>query len=111
MLFRASDFEKTALATGLVLAVGLALGTLFPMGVRALTAAGKGWGIAWCWAANGAASVFGSVLALILGTEAGMRLTFLTGAALYLAAAVLATSLRKPERLPQAEPGAAPAAG
>lgn len=111
MLFRASRFEKTALATGLVLAVGLALGTLFPMGVRALTAAGKGWGIAWCWAANGAASVFGSVLGLILGTEAGMRITFLTGAALYLAAAVLATSLRKPENLPLSKFDAAPASG
>jgi SAM-dependent methyltransferase len=96
LLFRAPGLQKAALATSLVLLLGVVLGTLFPMGVRALSAAGKDSGIAWCWAANGAASVFGSVLALILGTEAGARLTFLAGAGLYAAAAVLTLRLLEP---------------
>lgn len=81
--------RRTVLALILTLAVGVALGMLFPLGVRGLVANGSERSIAWCWAANGAAGVLAAVLALILGTELGMRATFRVGSLVYLMAALV----------------------
>ena len=86
LLFRFSLPERVASAAAAVLACGLILGTLLPFGVRSLVASGRGSTVAWCWAANGAASVLASVAALLLGTEAGMRVTFIVAGSCYLVA-------------------------
>ena len=85
-LLVAAPAARVFWAFGLVLAVGVPLGTLFPLGVRRLVAKSQENRLAWFWAANGAAGVLASVLALILGTEVGMRSTYLVGSATYLLA-------------------------
>lgn len=72
------------LATLLVIApLGLLLGMPFPIGVRMLTDSRRAL-IPWAWAANGCASVLGSVLPTILALSFGFSSVFLVAGAVYL---------------------------
>lgn len=104
LLFGLPGTARVAAGLSVALGAGVILGTLFPLGVRLLSERGQGWGVAWCWAANGAAGVLGSVLALLLGVELGMTGTFLTGAALYLVAALAVVAIRSGPPRPEAAP-------
>lgn len=69
--------------------VGLLLGTAMPLGLRRL-ANGRGELIPWAWGVNGATSVLGSVLAMVIAINNGFTVTLLVGAGVYLLALALA---------------------
>jgi len=83
-------FIKVA-ATVLMLApAGFAMGLPFPTGLRMLERTHAP-AVRWAWSLNAAASVLGSVGALVLALYLGIVETLLIGRALYLFAAVVAT--------------------
>ena len=69
--------------------VGFFLGTAFPVGIRRL-ASQRAELIPWAWAVNGATSVLGSVLAMVVAINSGFTVTLLVGAVCYAIAAPLA---------------------
>jgi predicted membrane-bound spermidine synthase len=71
--------------------VGFLLGTAMPLGLRRL-ADGREELIPWAWAVNGATSVLGSVLAMVVAINNGFTVTLLLGALVYLLALALASS-------------------
>ncbi len=62
------------------------MGMPFPTGLR--TMEGRDSAVEWAWALNAAASVLGSVLAIVVAMLWGISATLLLGAAVYLLAAV-----------------------
>ena len=71
--------------------LGFAMGMPFPTGLRHL-GQGRGEhesGIQWAWALNAAASVLGSVAAIVIAIHFGLSVTLACGAAAYLLAALL----------------------
>ena len=102
---------KLAVSAGLLVPLGFAMGMPFPTGLRAL--AGTGGGelpvlpadqtsgnmVEWAWAMNAASSVLGSVLAIIIAIQFGLNVTLGSGAAAYLVALLLATTLRPAHRM------------
>ena len=105
---------KLLVSGGLLVPLGFAMGMPFPTGLRALAArsvtespvslADKTGGnlVEWAWAMNAASSVLGSVLAIVIAIELGLNVTLATGAAAYLAALLLTTTLRPAQRIPNA---------
>jgi hypothetical protein len=97
---------KLAVSAGLLVPLGFAMGMPFPTGLRALAGAGGGEFpvaaagkssrnmVEWAWAMNAASSVLGSVLAIIIAIQFGLNVTLASGAAAYLIALLLATTLR-----------------
>lgn len=79
----------------LVLAVGMALGLGFPLGVRLAAPLGDRV-VQRMWAINGAASIAGSALAALVGLIAGSRATVAAGLLCYLGAVVTGASSRHP---------------
>ena len=69
--------------------VSVAMGMLFPLGLRALAPAGSD-RIAWAWGVNGFASVVAVPLAALIAVEAGSPVLLLSAAAGYLVAAASA---------------------
>jgi hypothetical protein len=65
--------------------VGFFLGTAFPLGIRRLSST-RSELIPWAWAVNGATSVLGSVLAMVVAINSGFTVTLLVGAACYVVA-------------------------
>jgi spermidine synthase len=90
--------------SGLLLApLGFVMGMPFPTGLRALAVGSvvdvPGADIAdnaveWAWAMNAAASVLGSVLAMVIAIQFGLNVTLACGVAAYLLALLLLPSLR-----------------
>ena len=88
----------------LLIPLGFVMGMPFPTGLRALAGmpapefpAGKDASsnaVEWAWAMNAAASVLGSVLAMVIAIQFGLTATLATGAAAYLAALSLMPVLR-----------------
>ncbi len=76
----------------LLIPLGFVMGMPFPPGLRALAAsAGQGASdnaVEWAWAMNAAASVMGSVLAMVIAIQFGLTVTLACGAAAYLFALV-----------------------
>ena len=75
------------------------MGMPFPTGLRALAAlpgseSAHGNAIEWAWAMNAAASVLGSVLAMVIAIQFGLTVTLACGAGAYLLALVLMPALR-----------------
>ncbi len=97
---------KLLVSGGLLVPLGFAMGMPFPTGLRALAArsvtespvplADDSGGnlVEWAWAMNAASSVLGSVLAIVIAIQWGLNITLATGAAAYLAALLLTTTLR-----------------
>lgn len=86
---------KLGLSAAVLAPLGLAMGMPFPSGLRALAAAETGENtIEWAWAMNAAASVLGSVLAMVIAIHYGLAVTLACGAGAYLLAGVLTPALR-----------------
>jgi hypothetical protein len=96
-------FPLKLLISGLLLApLGFLMGMPFPAGLHALAASGRSsaedqsagdTGVEWAWAMNAAASVLGSVLAMVVAIRFGLNVTLLTGAFGYLLAIFLTPAL------------------
>ncbi|MFN0120968.1 MAG: hypothetical protein ACKV2V_10735 [Blastocatellia bacterium] len=73
---------RLLIAALLTAPLGLLMGMPFPTGLQ--RAGGEASGlVSWAWAVNGAASVFGSTLAVLISMTWGFSVTFLMGAAAY----------------------------
>jgi hypothetical protein len=88
--------------SGLLLApLGFVMGMPFPTGLRALAARAESNlhlsaddnAVEWAWAMNAAASVLGSVLAMVIAIQFGLNVTLACGIAAYLFALVLLPTL------------------
>jgi len=89
---------KIVVTVALVFPAGFLMGMPFPIGLARL----EKWqssSVRWAWSLNAAASVLGSVAALVFAIYLGLVETLLIGAMLYLAA--LAIVLRDPAKLRQ----------
>ena len=97
-------FEYRLLLSGLLLVpLGVVMGMPFPTGLRALAAGPvldvpSGATVAdnaveWAWAMNAAASVLGSVLAMVIAIQFGLNVTLACGVAAYLLALLLLPAL------------------
>jgi spermidine synthase len=74
---------RIAIAVVLIGLPGLLMGALLPSGVRTAQALG-GELVPWAWGLNGATSVVGSILAILLSMNFGFTTTLLAGVATYL---------------------------
>jgi hypothetical protein len=83
---------RILVAIALIAPTGVLMGIPMPAGVRGLARRAPDL-IPWAWGVNGATSVTGSVLALVVALLGGFTATFLLGAMAYAAAAMLARSL------------------
>jgi hypothetical protein len=93
---------RLAISAVLLAPLGLVMGMPFPTGLRALAAmrannSGENPGeentVEWAWAMNAAASVLGSVLAMVIAIEFGLTVTLACGAAAYFLALVFLPAL------------------
>ena len=71
-------------ASALLMIIGLAMGFPFPLGIRYLKRINCETQIPWMWGLNGAASVFGSVFAIVLAVTYGYSTSLLVGGMTYL---------------------------
>jgi hypothetical protein len=88
----------------LLVPLGFVMGMPFPTGLRALAAtpasefaAGESPSdnaVEWAWAMNAAASVLGSVLAMVIAIQFGLNVTLACGAGAYLLALLAIPALR-----------------
>ena len=67
------------------------MGMPLPAGIRLMTASDSAL-VPWAWGMNGALSVIGATLAVFIAMNWGFSVTLMTGAAMYLTAAVLLRS-------------------
>jgi hypothetical protein len=84
---------RIGVAIAVLIPVGFLMGTAMPLGLRRL-AAGRGELIPWAWAVNGAASVLGSILAMVVAINNGFTATLVLGGIVYASALVLVNSTR-----------------
>jgi spermidine synthase len=98
------DFGYRLLISGtLLVPLGFVMGMPFPTGLRAFAAASVPKfqesafdnAIEWAWAMNAAASVLGSVLAMVIAIQVGLTTTLACGAGAYLLALILMPTLRQ----------------
>jgi len=73
---------------GMIAPLGFVMGLPFPTGLRLLERHHEP-SVRWAWSLNAAASVLGSVGALVLALYLGLMATLLIGGGLYLAALVV----------------------
>lgn len=96
-------WQRAAICLLLISPPGFALGFCFPIGLRWMTALSQQHNLPWMWALNGAAGTLGSFVAMLISMETSIGTCVLTGAGLYLLAAVAlphgpsARSLSAPE--------------
>lgn len=83
---------RVALSVGLLVPAGLLMGMMLPTGIR-LVSGRHAEIVPWAWGLNGAASVFGSVLAMVISIHSGFAITLALGGTLYLVA--VAAGLRR----------------
>ena len=104
------DFADRLMVSGvLLIPLGFVMGMPFPTGLRAFAAlpaaqgpAGQGGSnyaassnaVEWAWAMNAAASVLGSVLAMVIAIQFGLTVTLVCGAGGYVLALALLPALR-----------------
>jgi len=99
------SFVYRLLVSGvLLIPLGFVMGMPFPTGLRALAASpapefpsGQGASdnaVEWAWSMNAAASVMGSVLAMVIAIQFGLTITLACGAAAYLLALLTMPMLR-----------------
>jgi hypothetical protein len=85
---------KIAISAALLVPLGLAMGMPFPTGLSMLADRKTGL-VEWAWAMNAAATVLGSVSAIVIAIHFGLTVTLLCGAAAYLLAAAFTPRLAK----------------
>jgi spermidine synthase len=76
---------RAGIAVALLCPIAALMGTALPCGIRRVEADSKSL-IPWMWAVNGAMTVLGSVLAIILSMNVGISATLMAGAAAYVVA-------------------------
>lgn len=76
-------YWRIAIAAGLLCLPGLLMGRMLPLGIRVLSQTDPGV-VPWAWGVNGAASVFGSVLAVALAMNLGYASTQIFAGGIYL---------------------------
>ncbi|MFZ0939537.1 MAG: hypothetical protein WAN63_08915, partial [Candidatus Sulfotelmatobacter sp.] len=76
---------------------GLRALAMLPGGKKPFAGSSSNNAVEWAWAMNAAASVLGSVLAMVIAIEFGLTVTLACGAAAYLLALLFLPTLR-PER-------------
>ncbi|HSA89999.1 MAG TPA: hypothetical protein VLF42_08900 [Burkholderiales bacterium] len=87
---------RIAVAAALLAAMGLLMGTAFPIGMR-LALASREALAPWLWGVNGATSVLASVLAVAISMAFGISMSFWAGVAAYvLALGAFAAAARRP---------------
>ncbi len=79
-------FVKLVITAVMLVPLGFVMGMPFPTGLRALGSDSEDSLVEWAWAMNAAASVLGSVLAMIIAIHFGLNVTLALGAAAYVAA-------------------------
>ena len=83
-------FAKLAFSAVLLVPLGFVMGMPFPTGLRALARSierqATANSIEWAWALNAAASVLGSVLAIVIAIQFGFNVTLACGAGAYVLA-------------------------
>ena len=84
----ASHAQRIAMTVLLIAPAGILMGIPLPGGIRLMTANHSAL-VPWAWGMNGALSVIGATLAVFIAMNWGFSITLTTGAAIYLAAAVL----------------------
>jgi hypothetical protein len=82
---------KLAISGVLLAPLGFIMGMPFPTGLRQIA---DGSAIEWAWAMNAAASVLGSVLAMVVAIQFGLNAALAGGAAAYVAALLLTLTWR-----------------
>ena len=98
-------FAYRLLVSGvLLIPLGFVMGMPFPTGLRALAAfrqpgssadqSANDNGVEWAWSMNAAASVLGSVLAMVIAIQFGLTVTLVCGAAAYLLALLVVPVLQ-----------------
>ena len=92
---------RLLISAGILIPLGFVMGMPFPTGLRALASVPTEFAptrnaIEWAWAMNAAASVMGSVLAMVIAIQFGLTATLACGAAAYLLAMALSFTLQKP---------------
>jgi hypothetical protein len=100
--FVGMPFEARLVMSGVLLVpLGFVMGMPFPTGLRALAAAPvaefpapQDNAVEWAWAMNAAASVLGSVLAMVIAIQFGLTATLACGAVAYVLALLLTPMLR-----------------
>lgn len=96
---------KVALTVVLLGPLGFVMGMPFPVGLQRL----EKWhspSVRWGWSLNAAASVLGSVGALVLAIYLGLVQTLIIGGMFYLAALAVVARVRPPSTTNEPEPGA-----
>ena len=98
-------FAFRLIISGILLApLGFVMGMPFPTGLRALSAKSiarisvaddENNAVEWAWAMNAAASVLGSVLAMVIAIQFGLTATLTCGVAAYLLALLLLPTLHR----------------
>ena len=73
----------------LLITLGLSLGIPFPLSMRLMKQMKRQSDIPWAWSVNGAASVIGSVLAIMLAMKFGYTIALLCGALIYFGVAIM----------------------
>jgi hypothetical protein len=96
---------RLALSGAMLAPLGFFMGMPFPTGLRVLAAApapefpagqaASDNAVEWAWAMNAAASVLGSVLAMVIAIQFGLTATLACGAAAYALALAFLPALRK----------------
>jgi hypothetical protein len=92
---------RHALSVVLLMPLGVTLGVFFPSGLREVRTRDELL-VPWAWGANGAASVVGSILSIVLAISVGFRVVLFVAAAVYLAgvASLLTARGAEADRLP-----------
>jgi hypothetical protein len=95
---------RIGLATVLIAPLAVAMGTMYPSGVRTLARAGLTELLPWAWAINGVAAVLASVVGMFAAMEFGYTAVLVLGGLAYTATIwAAAPHSRRSER--QARPG------
>lgn len=81
-------WQRVAICLLLICPPGFALGFCFPIGLRWMTALSQQHNLPWMWALNGAAGTLGTFVAVLISMETNIGTCVLTGAGLYLLAAI-----------------------
>lgn len=94
---------KIGITAALIAPAGFAMGMPFPTGLARLEEWEKP-AVRWAWSLNAAASVLGSVGALVCAIYLGLLQTLMIGGALYLGALMIVVRLPAPARVEALEP-------
>lgn len=85
-------YARILVAVAIIAPLAILMGMSMPSGLRGLARRAPDL-IPWAWGVNGATSVTGSVVALVIALMGGFTAAFLLGAAAYALAAALARGL------------------